>query len=464
MINAWRGGGRWYTFTWNVTGFNAENNSLAFDPSTGNQGGEGVPYAGQWWIENVIEELDSPDEWFFDAKTQTLYYQPNGTFGQPPSGDEQWVATQVQELFRVTGDMKKPASDITIQGIEMRDTAVTYLEPHGLPSGGDWALQRTGVVRVEGVERFLLRGSLLSDIDGIGVSINGYTRNVTIDGNEFLRVGESAMASWGYTSTCLNEDCSKNTPYKVGPDGRGGEQPRGTTVSNNLVREIGIWQKQSSMWFQAVTAGTNLVNNVHFNGPRAGINLNDGFGGGDVLQGNLVLNCVRESGDHGPYNSWDRVPYITLLGSGKPSIIPAWREIRNNFMIGVYASQEVIDTDDGSSYYKTHDNFFVYAGNGLKSDFGGHDNRHFSNVYAYVSNCYGKGNNDWFVDNQCIANSGTGGFGSDCSLDFGMQVYGNTVYNSDGSLGTKICNTTNTVAKWPSDKDLIAMGKAKIGM
>jgi hypothetical protein len=64
--------------------------------------------------------------------------------------------------------------------------------------------------------------------------------------------------------------------YKVGPDGRAGEQPIGTTISNNLVREIGVWQKQSSMWFQAVTAQTNLVNNVHFNGPRAGVNFNDG--------------------------------------------------------------------------------------------------------------------------------------------------------------------------------------------
>ena len=29
-------------------------------------------------------------------------------------------------------------------------------------------------------------------------------------------------------------------------------------------------------------------------------------------------------------------------------------------------SQEAIDTDDGSSYYQTHDNFFVYADHGLK--------------------------------------------------------------------------------------------------
>ena len=34
-------------------------------------------------------------------------------------------------------------------------------------------------------------------------------------------------------------------------------------------------------------------------------------------------------------------------------------------------SQEAIDNDDGSAFYKTYENFFVYAANGLKSDFNG---------------------------------------------------------------------------------------------
>jgi hypothetical protein len=33
----------------------------------------------------------------------------------------------------------------------------------------------------------------------------------------------------------------------------------------------------------------------------------------------------------------------------------------------------------GSAYYQTYDNFFAFAANGLKSDFNGHDNRHFRN-------------------------------------------------------------------------------------
>ena len=46
----------------------------------------------------------------------------------------------------------------------------------------------------------------------------------------------------------------------------------------NIVKEVGIWQKQSSPWFQAVTAQTLITGNVFYNGPRAGLNFNDGFG------------------------------------------------------------------------------------------------------------------------------------------------------------------------------------------
>lgn len=94
----------------------------------------------------------------------------------------------------------------------------------------------------------------------------------------------------------------------------------------------GLWQKQSSLWFQAVSAQTQLQDNIFYNGPRAAFNFNvsitrhnmtryaswsaefllcyvyvvmpflvkDGFGGGDDISGNLLLNCVRESSDHGP--------------------------------------------------------------------------------------------------------------------------------------------------------------------
>jgi len=262
----------------------------------------------------------------------------------------------------------------------------TAASVHGMPSGGDWGLQRSGAVLFEGTEECAVSHCHINRVDGNGVFISNYNRNATVANNEFSWIGDSAIASWGSTGFCLNENCTDKMEWRNGPDAREGLQPRGNRIVGNLVREIGIFQKQSSMYFQATSAQTYLAGNVHFNGPRAGLNFNDGMGGGDVLEGNLLANCVRESGDHGPFNSWDRVPYVTDIGmlrdyssptghrpsGGKPSVVPTFRQIRSNFIFDVYSSQEAIDTDDGSSYYHTHKNFMVYAADGLKSDFGGY--------------------------------------------------------------------------------------------
>lgn len=55
---------------------------------------------------------------------------------------------------------------------------------------------------------------------------------------------------------------------------------RYNTILSNTVREVGLYEKQSSFYVQAKTAESIISGNVFFNGPRAGINANDGFGGG----------------------------------------------------------------------------------------------------------------------------------------------------------------------------------------
>ena len=124
---------------------------------------------------------------------------------------------------------------------------------------------------MQGTERITVDSNQFTRNDGNGVFLSMYNRNTTISNNDVSWNGDTVFAAWGITGKCVNEKCDKKLDWPVGPDGRNGEQPRGTQVIGNLVREIGIWQKQSSMWFQAVTAETHVKGNVHFNGPRAGL-------------------------------------------------------------------------------------------------------------------------------------------------------------------------------------------------
>lgn len=50
----------------------------------------------------------------------------------------------------------------------------------------------------------------------------------------------------------------------------------------------------------------------------------------------------------------------------------------------------------------------AYAQYGMKSDFGGWQNHHTHNLYAYVCSCYGEGADDVFTNNTCVVRSGGG--------------------------------------------------------
>jgi hypothetical protein len=192
--------------------------------------------------------------------------------------------------------MADPVKDVTIRGLTIRDAAYTYLgtteaDRHWLPSEGDWALQRSGAITMEGVERVRVDRNQVTRVDGNGIFIGGYARDVSITRNDMNWIGGSAVAAFGWTSDCLYGNCSVKLPAKVGPDGRSGEQPRGTVMAGNLVREYfhgrccccavcalalsepdargrwqvreyGVWQKQSSAYFGALAATTTIESNV----------------------------------------------------------------------------------------------------------------------------------------------------------------------------------------------------------
>ena len=362
---------RWANWMFEIENYEPATNNFTFGKG-GNQGARGNNAGGDFFIENVFEELDYPGEFFYNESTGNLFLYYNGT-GMPPQNDI--VVPNLQVLVNISGTQWEPVKDVTHSGVKFVSTSYTYMERHGVPSAGDWALDRFGAVYLQGTEGATFESCVFDRLDGNAVMISGYNRNATVSHSDFSYIGGNAMAAWGYTNETDTDPgrpgvAIENAPY-AGIDGTDGNHPRYTQIISNTAREVGLYEKQSSFFVHAKTAETTLNGNVFFNGPRAGINFNDGFGGGDVISNNLVFSACRESGDHGPFNSWDRQPFLTTVRTGKPSMIMKFREIHHNFFIDNYSPQENVDNDDGSAYYSTHDNFFVYATVGEKVILGG---------------------------------------------------------------------------------------------
>ena len=77
-----------------------------------------------------------------------------------------------------------------MRGLTIRDAAYTFLgtteaDKQWMPSDGDWALQRSGAVTVEGSVGFVFSDNHVTRCDGNGVFLNNYNHGAFIGRNEF---------------------------------------------------------------------------------------------------------------------------------------------------------------------------------------------------------------------------------------------------------------------------------------
>eukprot|EP00438_Fugacium_kawagutii_P011917 Skav226414 [mRNA] locus=scaffold3528:13934:24652:+ [translate_table: standard] len=392
---------RWFNWIFDVAEYDRATNNFTFGRG-GHQGARGFPTGGDFFVENVMEELDYPGEFFFDKRTEKLYLFYNGT-GAPPT--DSIVAPQVQVLVNITGTQWNPVKGVQVKGLHFSGAAPTYMMPYGVPSGGDWALDRYSAVFLQGTEETLIDGCTFERLDGNAVMVSGYNRDTTIQQSDFAYLGGNAVAVWGYTNETSSDPgrpgiILANAP-QAGVDGTDGEHPVRTTMQTL---------------------------------------------GGDEIASNLVFSTCRESGDHGPFNSWDRQPFLTTTRTGEPSMIMQWRWIHHNFMVDNFSPQEAIDNDDGSCYYKTH------AMSPTED-----------NVYAYVGKALGvgatlPGHEQYFYGNYVVMQGETVGT---CLPE--KQMYGNHYFTPSGKLQEGCQGFGGQVSTTPSDAEILAHAKMKLG-
>jgi hypothetical protein len=268
----------WHPARWASRMYRLDEGAIAYDAASGAatvtfaeggyQDARGSDGAGDWYIENVLEELDAPGEFYFDKAAGKLYFYYNSSSPTtPPPSDGSIVAIPegAWGIFNVTATQDAPITGLTFQGLGFRDTANVMFAPHSIPSGGDWSLARLAALQLEGTEGATVDACRFERLDGMAVLLSGYNRNAVISRNVFKWIGDSAIVAWGRT---------KGDPTgQDGWDGTDGNQPRYNVIEYNFASEVGVWEKQSSLYMQAKTSDSWIHANVGFNGPRAGVNL-----------------------------------------------------------------------------------------------------------------------------------------------------------------------------------------------
>jgi hypothetical protein len=361
----------WGDFTWRITGKDAQGGVTMEGGWQNNRGA--AAHRTIRFVENIFEELDAPGEWFLNTKSHTLYFYPPAGLDL---GNATVEATRLRSLVEFRGTEEKPVRFITLRGLTFRQAARTVMDTKEPLMRTDWAIYRGGAIFFDGAEDCALENCCIDQVGGNAIFVNNYNRRVAVRGCQIAKAGASGVCFVGDPQaarnplTNYNQVISKeNLDHTPGP--RGDNYPADCVVEDSLIYLTGRVEKQ--------TAGVeiDLAQNITvrhcsiYDMPRAGLNIGDGCWGGHIVEFCDVFDTVKETGDHGSFNSWGRdrywrpnidevnawvkpQPELPKLDMVKPNIL------RNNRWRCDHGWD--IDLDDGSSYYSISNNLCLHGG------------------------------------------------------------------------------------------------------
>ena len=206
----------------------------------------------RYYVRNLLEELDSPGEWYLDRRTETLYFWP------PTSLEGKTVCRPTMRSLIVIGP---GTSHVVIRGLTLEcceGTAVTL-------SKTDDCLIAGNTIRNVG------------DFHGDGVSVRGGHRNGVV-GNDIYEVGADGVKISGGDRKTLT--------------------PAENYADNNYIHHTGVFCTQNGAGIELNGVGNRATHNLIHDCPRFGIMF---FGNNIAVQYNHIRHVATNISDTAPF-------------------------------------------------------------------------------------------------------------------------------------------------------------------
>ncbi|MFV0553831.1 MAG: hypothetical protein ACK5LR_03915 [Mangrovibacterium sp.] len=368
----------WGDFHYRITGVK-EDGTLDLEGGWQNNRQSGLHKENRM-VENIFEELDAPGEWFYAAEEQMLYYYP--MTGEDVASVV-FESPQLKHLFELRGTMDNPVKNISIEGVELTQTRRTFMEEYEPLLRSDWTVYRGAALFFEGTENCAVRQCELHNLGGNAIFFSNYTRHAEVSGSHLTNIGASAICFVGNVNSVRSPslEYGKYVDYDQldlakGP--KDNNYPAECLVFDNLIHSIGLYEKQITGVEISMAQGITVSHNSIYDVPRAGVNVSEGTWGGHIFEFNDIFDTVKETGDHGSFNSWGRDRFwhphrrkMNEIAEKNPALILADAErttiIRNNRFRCDRGWD--IDLDDGSSNYQIYNNLCLNGGIKLREGF-----------------------------------------------------------------------------------------------
>jgi hypothetical protein len=361
----------WGDFTWRIVGKDA-GGQLRLDGGWQNNRGAAA-HPEFRFVEGIREELDAPGEWFLDRRTHTLWFRPPSGLDL---GNAVVEATRLRTLVEFRGEAGQPVRWVTLRGLTFRQAARTVMENREPLLRSDWTIYRGGAVFFNGAEDCALEDAFIDQVGGNAVFVNRRNRRIVIRGTHIFQAGASGICFVGDPAAARSPLFNYDQVQELAaidrtPGPKSDEYPAECLVEDCLIHQTGRVEKQTAGveidLAQDITVRACSIYDV----PRAGINIGNGCWGGHVIEFCDVFDTVKETSDHGSFNSWGRdrfwrpnidevnawvrqAPELPRLDAVKPVVLA------NNRWRCDHGWD--IDLDDGSSFYRITNNLCLHGG------------------------------------------------------------------------------------------------------
>ena len=328
-------------------------------------------------VENLFEALDAPCEFYFDVASGWFY-----VYSETPLTSETLSYATEQTLLEI----KNSSAHITFQNLcfTQSDNSMfkgkweRYLR-------SDWAFNTAACVQIENSRFVSFLDCRFTDLGNTAMQIQKNTQEITIQDCVFshsLSNGVLIRGDKGSTYCTSSWAGNQHKTALESPKEQGAKTdlyPKQIQIENCLFEDLGQEDLQSAGVCISLAKCVTVSHCTVRHTPRAGINICENAFGGHKILNNDIYDCVRETGDHGPFNSWGRDRFWSLkrfetTGKfGKRKRPYAFfdmlerNEIAGNRVQGTHGFG--IDLDDGSSGYDIHHNLCIGVGIKLREGF-----------------------------------------------------------------------------------------------
>ena len=324
------------------------------------------------YAENIKEEMTEPGEWFFDEPNGYVYVIPR------PGADLGQAEIAVNAcLLRLEG-----CEGVAVRGITFAHTRRAFMEEYEPLLRSDWTIWRGGVLYLRGCAHCRVEECTFEDLGSNALFADGKNRDIRVERSRFSNIGASAVCFVGRSDSvrnplfrCGQTQSLADISRKPGP--RSQNYPRDCSVEDCLIERVGVVEKQATGVEISMAARITVRNCTLAHTSRAAINISEGTFGGHRIEGCDVFDTVKETGDHGSFNSWgrDRFWQLTDLPDEEAHKYAFLDCVEENVIWGNRFRCDRgwdIDLDDGSSRYEIAYNLCLNGGIKLREGFGRH--------------------------------------------------------------------------------------------